>query len=43
MEKCHKLYEYTYLINAIRSHLRQNLPLENAVDQAVKECIGNNI
>ena len=43
MEKCHKLYEYAYLINAIRSHLRQNLPLENAVDQAVKECIGNNI
>ena len=41
MEKCHKLYEYAYLINAIRSHLRQNLPLENAVDQAVKECIGN--
>ena len=43
MEACRELYEYSYLIEEIRVGLRQNLPLPDTVDRAVKNCIGNNI
>ena len=43
MEACRELYEYSYLIEEIRVGLRQNLPLPDAVDRAVENCIDNNI
>ena len=43
MEACRELYEYSYLIEEIRVGLRQKLPLPDAVDLAVKNCIDNNI
>ena len=43
MKACRELYEYSYLIEQIRIGLRQSLPLPDAVDLAVKNCIDNNI
>lgn len=43
MEACRELYEYSYLIEQIRIGLRTNLPLTDAVDRAVENCIENDI
>ena len=43
MKSCRKLYEYAFLINAVRSRLNEGLHLEVAVDQAVEDCIQNDI
>ena len=43
MKSCRKLYEYAFLINAVRSRLNEGLHLEAAVDQAVEDCIQNDI
>lgn len=43
MNACRELYEYSYLIEEIRVGLRQKLPLPNAVDLAVKNCIDHGI
>ncbi len=43
MEACRELYEYSYLIEQIRIGLRASLPLPNAVDLAVANCIDNGI
>ena len=39
MAECRKLYEYAFLIEAIRRSLSKGLTLEAAVNQAVDECI----
>ena len=43
MEACRELYEYSYLIEQIRIGLRASLPLPNAIDRAVANCIDNGI
>ena len=43
MEGCRKLYEYAYLVNAIRRGLSEGKLLKAAVDEAVDECIKGNI
>lgn len=43
MEACRELYEYSYLIEQIRIGLRSSLPLPNAIDRAVANCIDNGI
>lgn len=43
MKSCRKLYEYAFLINAVRSRLNEGLHLEAAVDQAVEDCIQHDV
>ena len=43
MNACRGLYEYSYLINQIRIGTTNNLPLPDAIEQAVHHCIQNNI
>lgn len=43
MSQCRKLYEYAYLIEAIRKHLKQGYRLEKAVEYAIDHCIENDI
>lgn len=43
MEKCRKLYEYAYFVEAIRHGLVDGLKLEASVDRAAKECINSNV
>ncbi|MCD8218148.1 MAG: hypothetical protein LUD01_08930 [Clostridiales bacterium] len=42
MEKCRTLQEYMILVSRIR-HYSETLPLANAVEEAVNECIRENI
>ncbi len=39
LNKCHKLYEYSYLINQVKENIRKGHDRNNAVDMAVKHCI----
>ncbi len=43
MEKCRKLYEYSYLVNAIREYQQNGSTIESAISQAVQHCIENGI
>ena len=43
MEKCHKLWEYSYLIHQIRENIKHGLSQQEAVEHAVTHCIENNI
>jgi len=43
MEKCRKLYEYSYLIGKIRDYLGLGKTLESAIDLAVDNCVTNGI
>lgn len=43
MSQCRKLYEYAYLIEAIRKHLKRGYRLEKAVEYAINHCIENDI
>ncbi len=43
MERCRKLYEYSYFIDAVRRHLREGLTLGAALDRAADECIAGDI
>lgn len=43
MEACHELYEYSYLVEQVRTGTRSGLALPDAIDQAVEHCIEHNI
>ena len=43
MDGCRKLYEYSYLVAAIRSRLARGLTLSAAADEAVLECIASGV
>lgn len=43
MQSCRELYEYSYLIEEIRSGSRSGLTLPQAIEHAVNTCIANNI
>lgn len=43
MSQCRKLYEYAYLIEVIRKHLKRGYRLEKAVEYAIDHCIENDI
>ncbi len=43
MTKCRKLYEYSYLVDTIRTYQREGNSLENAVQLAVQQCIDQGI
>lgn len=43
MSQCRKLYEYAYLIEEIRKHLKRGYRLEKAVEYAIDHCIENDI
>ena len=43
MKGCRKLWEYAYLVEEIRKGIKAGLRLEEAVDRAVKHCIGSEI
>ena len=43
MKGCRKLYEYAYLVDRVRCCLNQGLRLEAAINQAVEDCIKNDI
>ena len=43
MSQCQKLYEYAYLIEEIRKHIRQGYRLEAAVEHAIDHCIEQDI
>lgn len=43
MEKCRKLYEYSYFIDQIRKRTNQGMKLKDAVDKAVNHCIEQGI
>ncbi len=42
LDSCKPLKEYSFLVDMIRKN-RKNMPLEEAVDKAVKDCIDNDI
>ena len=43
MERCPKLYEYAVFISRIRENMTNSLPLEDAIEKAVMDCIHDNI
>lgn len=43
MDKCKRLSDYAYFIQAVRDKLNQGFSLEIAVDQAVQFCIEQDI
>ena len=43
LKKCKPLEDYMFLINAIRENEADGLPIEEAVDKAVRFCIENNV
>lgn len=43
MNNCRKLYEYAYLVSAVRTRLAQGLTLDAAVNGAVTDCIQQGI
>lgn len=43
MKKCPKLWEYSYLIDAIRRNMSDGKKIDAAVDQAVQHCIEQGI
>ncbi len=43
MEKCRKLYEYSYFVEAIRNQQKKGLSIEEAVELAIQECIDEQI
>jgi len=43
MEKCRKLYEYSYLVGKIRDYLGLGKILESAIDLAIEDCVTNGI
>lgn len=43
MENCRELYEYAYLVEAVRKGTRIGLPLGDAIDQAVETCVEHNV
>ena len=43
MKRCPKLYEYAIFISLIRENMTNSLPLEDAIEKAVTDCIHDNI
>lgn len=43
MNQCRKLYEYSYLVCQIRKFLTMGFTLETSIDQAIEDCLRNNI
>lgn len=43
MQKCRKLKEYSIFIAKVREMLMSDLPFNEAVDTAIRECIRTNI
>lgn len=43
LERCRPLYDYTTLISRIQNYKEQELPLQEAVDNAVDDCIRDGI
>ena len=43
MEKCPLLYEYSYFVASVRKYMKEEVSRMEAVDRAVKECIGKGI
>ena len=43
LKKCKPLEDYMFLINAIRENEADGLPIEEAVDKAVRFCIENDV
>ena len=43
MEKCRKLYEYSYLVAEIRKNQEKGLTIHAAIDEAVQTCIEQGI
>ena len=43
MEACRKLYEYAWLVEKIREHLKAGLELEAAMERAIQESIDSGI
>ena len=43
MEKCRELHDYSIFVALVREKQRSGLPLILAVNDAVEECIRNNV
>ncbi len=43
MEKCRRLKEYAYFVEAVRRNLASDMPLRESVLQAVDECIARDV
>ena len=43
MERCPKLYEYSIFISRIRENIVNSMPLADAIEKAVTDCIHDNI
>ena len=43
LERCRRLFGYSYLIQQVRHHMDQGLVLEAAMDRAIEECIAQGI
>ena len=43
MERCPKLYEYAVFISRIRENAANDMPLSDAIEKAVTDCIHDNI
>lgn len=43
MEKCHRLWEYAYLIDRMKRNMGSGMRLPDAVDEAILHCIGKDI
>ncbi len=43
MEKCRRLKEYAYFVEAVRSNLASDMPLRESVLRAVNECIERDV
>ena len=43
MERCKPLKDYMTLVQYIRDNLNHGMPVEAAVDEAVKRCISENV
>lgn len=43
MEKCRKLYEYSYYVDQIRQRINKGMPLKEAIEKAASYCVNNDI
>lgn len=43
MQKCHRLWEYSYLIEQIKKNLANGMSQHHAIDNAILHCINNDI
>ncbi len=43
MEKCRRVRDYAILLKKIRDNAAEGIPMEDAIDKAVTECIDENV